>query len=72
MKPADLKAFRKALGLSQEALAAALGLQRNTVARWENGRRAIPALLPASLEALSRAKDAFQEPRRNTPTKKGA
>jgi transcriptional regulator with XRE-family HTH domain len=32
----EIRRKRKMLGMSQEALAAALGVSRNTVARWEN------------------------------------
>lgn len=33
-----LKATRKALGLSQHELGVALGISRNTIRSWENGR----------------------------------
>lgn len=33
-----LKAHRKAFGLTQKALADLLGVERETVARWETGR----------------------------------
>jgi transcriptional regulator with XRE-family HTH domain len=32
----EIRRRRKLLGMSQEALANALGVSRNTVARWEN------------------------------------
>ena len=48
----DLKRRRKALGLSQERLAGELGVIKQTVYRWETGRRAIPVLLDARLREL--------------------
>jgi transcriptional regulator with XRE-family HTH domain len=42
-----LTAYRKRQGLTQNALAAQLGVARTTVARWETGARKIGAgLLP--------------------------
>ncbi len=42
----ELRARRRALGLTQAELAAALGIAANTIARWERGARQIgsPAL----------------------------
>lgn len=37
-----LKLERECLGLTQEALAAELGVTRNTVARWEMGLYPVP------------------------------
>jgi transcriptional regulator with XRE-family HTH domain len=37
MTPTGLKRIRRALGLTQERLARALGVDRVTVARWEGG-----------------------------------
>ncbi len=39
--PAELKRIRSALGLTQAAFAAELGVYRETVARWEIGTRRI-------------------------------
>jgi transcriptional regulator with XRE-family HTH domain len=51
--PADLKAARDALGLSQNALARRLGLSQSTVLRWEAGTRIEhPTLLRLALERL--------------------
>jgi DNA-binding transcriptional regulator YiaG len=45
MQPEEVKAARKALGLTQEGLAAALRLQgvnaKDTVRSWESGNRPI-------------------------------
>ena len=48
MTPAELRQRRKHLGLSQSSLADALGVARNTVARWERGELAIGS--PAMVE----------------------
>lgn len=61
MTPADLKAARKALGLSQAGLAEALRLGPNgqrTIRRWEAGD--IPVTGPASvaIEAMIREANA--------------
>ena len=42
MSPTDFLAARTALGFTQGALAAALGVDRRTVQFWEAGDRAIP------------------------------
>ena len=54
MTPADLLTAREALGLSQHALAEALGIPRNTVARWERGALLIRhgTILRLALERL--------------------
>lgn len=53
MTPADLKATRKALGLTQAALAERLKVTRSTVWRWESG--AVPPEHPEILRlALER------------------
>lgn len=39
MTPRELKRIRMALGLTQAALAAELGVSRETLTRWETGRR---------------------------------
>ena len=41
MKPAELRALRERLGLSQGELAKRLGIDRNSVWRKEHGQRAI-------------------------------
>jgi DNA-binding XRE family transcriptional regulator len=52
---ADLRAKRHLLGMSQAALATALGVSPNTVARWERGEMKIarPELLEVSMKNLA-------------------
>lgn len=56
MTPAELKAERKALKLTQKELAAKLGRNRVTIIRWEAGTMAIeaPETLELALETLRR------------------
>lgn len=42
MTPADFKAARRELGLSQNALAARMGIADRTIRRWEKGTVPIP------------------------------
>ena len=54
-KGADLRTFRERIGRTQEALADALQLPRNTIARWERDEMAIEKrrLLELALAALA-------------------
>jgi DNA-binding XRE family transcriptional regulator len=52
MTPHDLTTWRKSRGLTQEALAALLGVTRKTINEWENERAAIPPYLHLALRAL--------------------
>ena len=56
MTPADLRAARIRLGLSQRALAQAFGVPQQTLSRWETGFMAIqhPLILRLALKALER------------------
>ncbi len=54
MTPSELRTRRLAIGLSQQKLAEALGVQRLAVIRWENGDRGIPPYLALALETLER------------------
>jgi predicted ATPase len=60
LSPAQLRTRRKALGLSQQALARAVGVTTNTIARWERGERRIAhaQLLHIGLERLEGSKAA--------------
>lgn len=58
MSPAELRARRLALGLSQRGLADSAGVAQNTVSTWETGTRRIPAGVASEVEALeARAED---------------
>ena len=56
MSGLDLRGERKALDMTQEALADALGVTANTVARWERGDLTIahPGVLRLALRELRR------------------
>lgn len=54
MERAELKQRRAALGWTQAKLAEALGVQPNTVTRWENGVLPVPVYVPLALETLER------------------
>lgn len=54
MTPEELVAHRKALRMTQQALADALGVHQVTVARWETGAREIPPFLALALAQLKR------------------
>jgi transcriptional regulator with XRE-family HTH domain len=49
-----LKRERKALELTQAALARSLGVDKSTVARWEQGQREIPPYLHLALIGLEK------------------
>lgn len=49
MNAEELRRRREALGMSQEALARALGVSRQSVYMWERGRTPLPGLLAAAL-----------------------
>src|SRR5262245_6242180 len=55
MLPRDLREQRSRLGMSQAALAAALGVARNTIARWERNELEIrhPELVQTALDRLA-------------------
>ena len=52
----DIKAVRGRLGLTQKALADALGVRPNTVARWERGEMAVSASTMDHLERVANSR----------------
>ena len=56
MSPVELERVRAKLHLSQADLAESLGVERQTVWRWENGAVSIPRIAELALLALSAAK----------------
>jgi transcriptional regulator with XRE-family HTH domain len=52
MTAQELVERRKALSLTQQGLAAALGVTQQTVNRWEHEERAIPSFLALALDGL--------------------
>lgn len=54
MTPAQLRAARERLGLTQRQLAEALPAHPNTVARWERGEIPPPPLLYRAMRDLER------------------
>jgi len=53
MLPAELRATREAMGLTQTELAAALETALRTVQHWEAGDRAIPGPVRVALRLMS-------------------
>ena len=52
MNGTTLKAKREELGFTQVRLAEILGVQSNTVARWENGVLAVPKVVGLAMETV--------------------
>lgn len=52
MEAAEFTATRSSLGLSQSAMAAALGVDQGTISRWESGKVRIPAAVELALVTL--------------------
>ena len=53
MTPADLRAWRAAMFLTQQQAAEALGVSLRTVKSWESGFAAPPAFLALACAALA-------------------
>ena len=53
--PADLAVRRKAMGISRRQLAALLGINDETILRWEHGHTAMPPYRQAQAEAALEA-----------------
>jgi transcriptional regulator with XRE-family HTH domain len=49
---AEFKRRRQALGLTQDALAARIGVHKRTISRWEYGAYAVPVIGSISLAAI--------------------
>jgi predicted transcriptional regulator len=62
--PEELRARRKALGLSQTKLAEALGVTQHTVSRWEEGKMKLTA--PRSMWLDMEMKRVERERKRRT------
>ncbi|MCC7363076.1 MAG: phosphoglycerate dehydrogenase [Dehalococcoidia bacterium] len=63
MDAADFARERSALGLSQAAIAAALGVDQGTISRWESGKTRIPAAIELALATLKEDQPAMTETR---------
>ena len=50
----SLSEWRKTRGLTQQALADAIGCSRRAVVNWEGGAHAIPAYIALALAAIER------------------
>jgi len=58
VKPADIKAARKKIGLSREDFARMFGLSAATLRKWENGERHPNGAARALLTIISREPEA--------------
>jgi transcriptional regulator with XRE-family HTH domain len=52
--PADLREARRVRNLSQRELAEAVGVDSNSLARWEQGTRSIPKWMERMLDLMRR------------------
>lgn len=52
LTPAELLAIRQRLGLSQVAVARALGISRDSYGGYERGTRTIPAWMDPAMRAI--------------------
>jgi DNA-binding transcriptional regulator YiaG len=68
MKGREIRAIRKRLGLSQSKLADVVGVQRNTVARWERDELQIGEPAARLIRIIGGGPVPF-EPRRKTRSK---
>ena len=70
MKGKELKARRAALRMTQVQLAEILGVQPNTVARWENGVLDVPRVVVLAVDTVERSFRKLTKTKR--PAKKNA
>lgn len=59
MTPAEFRALRRRLGLTQAQLAAALGMSRDQILRYEAGRAPIPRVVELAVRQISTDFDGF-------------
>lgn len=64
MDSTQFLAERAALGLSQSAMAAALGVDQGTISRWESGKVRIPSAIQLALETLKENLELMSDDRR--------
>lgn len=67
MTDITIRAGREALGLTQQALAAMLGVDTCSVSRWERGAQTVPRMAVVAVDALVRLKAAEDAPERRGP-----
>jgi len=60
----EFSTLRTALGLSQAAIAAALGVDQGTISRWESGKVRIPAAVELALTTLQENRNTMPDTRR--------
>jgi DNA-binding transcriptional regulator YiaG len=56
MTPAEVRAARKALGLSQVAMAQVVGVTPRTITHWEAGSRNVPEPAARLIRSLENAR----------------
>ncbi|MCL4239834.1 MAG: phosphoglycerate dehydrogenase [Dehalococcoidia bacterium] len=64
MDAAEFATARTSLGLSQSAIATALGVDQGTISRWESGKVRIPAAIELALATLKENLEPMPENRR--------
>jgi transcriptional regulator with XRE-family HTH domain len=63
MTPEQLKQRRRALGMTQRQIADALGVDRQTVSRWEVGSHGFPGrMVDLAMQTIERDPKRFQAP----------
>lgn len=71
MPPGELRRLRERAGVSAARLAAAMGVSRRQLQRWESGEQVMPAAKARQLrDGLERAQQAAQAPRRPRPARR--